>query len=135
MFVAPLETPWGVKPQQPERSPATVSTWRRDADEDMAAFTAAVDTPGWQTSCSTSVWSAVCCNWHSALGRIPRCLLLPWRRTCRRLVPKIMLCCWTLCGTWEALQAVELRTNGRGNHLDSGVMPTLLHAQTLGKAP
>jgi hypothetical protein len=45
-FVAPLETPWGVKPQQPERNPATGSTWRRDVDEDMAAFTAAVDNPG-----------------------------------------------------------------------------------------
>jgi hypothetical protein len=36
----------GVKLQQPERNTATTSTWRRDVDEDMAAFTAAVDTPG-----------------------------------------------------------------------------------------
>jgi hypothetical protein len=52
-FVAPLETPWGLKPQQPDRpeyaitlNHATGSTWRRDVDEDMAALTAAVDTPG-----------------------------------------------------------------------------------------
>jgi hypothetical protein len=52
-FVAPLKTPWRVKPQQPDRSEsaatlthATGSAWRQDVDEDMAALTAAVDTPG-----------------------------------------------------------------------------------------
>jgi hypothetical protein len=52
-FVAPLETPWGMKPQQQDRSEseaslnhATSSTWCRNVDEDMAALTTAVDTPG-----------------------------------------------------------------------------------------
>jgi hypothetical protein len=52
-FVAPLQTPWRVKPQQQVRSETvatlnhvTGSTWRRDVDEVMTAFTAAVATPG-----------------------------------------------------------------------------------------
>jgi hypothetical protein len=47
---APLETPWGVKPQQPTRSESlkcgTGSTWSQDVAKDMAAFTAAVAIPG-----------------------------------------------------------------------------------------
>jgi hypothetical protein len=72
---------------------ATGSTWRRDVDEDMAALTAAVDTPGPHS--------------HALPPRtVAECLSCPNADRCQAAIDEELASC-TKFGVWEEVHVPE----------------------------